>query len=98
MGFNFQRILNPLCTCGCDLQKACCFLLYCPIFVADRNTLLNKITNIGSNILNQVGATAAKTFLFGNLKYSSEVNLQIFIAIFGFFLTSRRFHEPLLNS
>ena len=59
----FQDTLNPLCTCGCDVENTCHFLLHCPNFLTERNTLLNKITNIDSNILNQADATATKTRL-----------------------------------
>ena len=74
---NFQDTLNPLCTCGCNVEKTCHFLLHCPNFLTERNTLLNKISNIDSNIINQADATITKTLLFGNSKYSNEVNLQI---------------------
>ena len=65
---NFQDTLNPLCTCGCDVENICHFLLHCPNFLSERNTPLNKITNIDSNILNQADATITKTLLFGNSK------------------------------
>ena len=95
---NFQDTLNPFCTCGCNIENTCHFLLHCPNFLTERNTLLNKITNIDSNILNQADATITKTLLFGNSKYSSEINLQILNVSIDFILTSKRFDEPLLNS
>ena len=51
-----------------------------------KKTLLNKITDIGSNILNQAYTTVTKTLLFGNWKYSNEVNVQIFSATIIFIL------------
>ena len=90
--------MNPLCACGYDIENTCHFLLHCPNFLTERNTLLNKITNIDSNILNQADATIIKIFLFGNSKYSNEINLQILNASVDFILTSIRFDEPLLNS
>ena len=67
--------MNPLCACGYDIENTCHFLLHCPNFLTEVNTLLNKITNIDSNILNQADATITKTLLFGNSKYSNAVNL-----------------------
>ena len=67
---NSRDTLNPLCTCGCDVENTWHFLN----FLAERNTLLNNITNIDNNILNQAGATITKTFLFSNSKYSNEIN------------------------
>ena len=95
---NFQDTLNPLCTCGCDVENTCHFFLHCPYFLAERITLLNKITNINSNVLNQADATITKTLLFGNSKYSNEISLQILNTSVDFILTSKRFDEPLLNS
>ena len=43
---NFQDSLNPLCTRGCNVENTCDFLLHCPNFLSERNTILNKITNI----------------------------------------------------
>ena len=95
---NFQDTLNQLCTCGCDIENTCHFLLRCPNFLAETKTLLNKIINIDSNFLNQADATITKTLLFGHLKYSNEVNFQILNASIYFILTSKRFDKPLLNS
>ena len=95
---NFQDTLNPLCTCGWDFKNTCHFLLHYLNFLTERNTPLNKITNIDSNVLNQADATITKTLLFGNSKYSNEINLQILNASIDFILTSKRFDEPLLNS
>ena len=54
---NFQDTLNLFCTCSCDIENASHFLLYCPNFLAEINTLLNKITNIDSVISNQADTT-----------------------------------------
>ena len=71
---NFQDALDPLCTFGCDVEYTCHLLLHCSSFLPERNTLLNKTTNIDSNILNLAGV--AKTLLFENLKYSHEVEIK----------------------
>ena len=54
---NFQDTLNLFCTCSCDIENASHFLLYWPIFLAEINTLLNKITNIDIVTSNQADAT-----------------------------------------
>ena len=90
---NIEDTLNPLCTCGCDIENTYYFLLHCPNFLNERNTLLNKITNIDSNILNQFDASITKTLLFCNLKYSKKANLQILNASIDFILISKRFKD-----
>ena len=59
---NFQDTLSPLCTCACNIENACHFLLCCPNFLAERNTFLKKITNIDSNTLNQAVAVSPRHF------------------------------------
>ena len=87
---NFQDRLNPLCTCGCDVKNIRHFLLHCPNILAERNTLLNKITNTDSCNLNQADVTKTKTLLFSISKYSNEVNLQILNANVDFILTLKK--------
>ena len=87
--------LNQFYTYGSDIENTFHFLLYCPNFLAERNTLLNKITNIDSDVLNQADTTVTKTLLFSNSKYSNEANLKILNASIDFILTSKRFNEPL---
>ena len=91
------------CICGCDMENTCHFLLHSHNLSAERNTVLNKITNDDSNILNQVDTAVTKIILFGNWNYSNEVKLQILSIYFKvsnrlFILTSKRFNKPLLNS
>ena len=45
---NFQDSLNLLCTRGCDIEYTRHLLLHCPNFLAKRNTLLKKTTDIDS--------------------------------------------------
>ena len=86
----FKDTLNLICTCGCNVENTC-YLLLCPNFLSKKNTILNKITNIDSNILNQGNTTLAKRFLFSNSKYSIEVNLEVLNASIDFILTSKKF-------
>ena len=71
--------------------------LHWPNFLAKRNTLLNKNTNIDSKISNQAHITVTKALLFGNSKYSNEVNLQVLNARIDFILKSKRYDETYFN-
>ena len=64
---------------------------------AERHTLLNKITNIGSSISDLGDATANKILLIGNSPKKSTWN-QALNASIDFVRGSKRFEEPLLNS
>ena len=46
---NFQDCLNPLCSCGKDVESTSHFLLHCPFFTKERSTLLNTIKKLMTN-------------------------------------------------
>ena len=40
---NFQNCINPLCSCGMNMESTFHFFLRCPVFGNKITTLLNKI-------------------------------------------------------
>ena len=42
----FQDCLNPICSCGLDIESTSHFLLHCPTFNDERHTLLSTLNNI----------------------------------------------------
>ena len=40
---SFQDTLNPLCICGVDIETTSHYFLHCPLFHAERSSLLNNI-------------------------------------------------------
>ena len=48
---NFLDTVNPLCSCGSDIETALHFLFYCPIFTQYRNTLLSEFSEINSELI-----------------------------------------------
>ena len=49
----FQGCLNPICSCGIDVQATAHFLLHCPSYVHERKTVLDNIKSVFPNILEQ---------------------------------------------
>ena len=47
---NFQDTLNPICSCGDDIETTIHCLLHCPNFLDERRTLLDNLQSIGENI------------------------------------------------
>ena len=90
--------MNPICTFGCGVENTCHFFLHSLTLLAERNTFLNKITDIDSNILNQANTIMTKTLSSGNSKNFNGINFLILDISINFTLTSKRFTEPLLNS
>ena len=47
---NFQDTLNPICSCGDDIETAIHYLLHCPNYLDETRTILDNLQSIGENI------------------------------------------------
>ena len=71
---NFLDTINPLCSCGSDIETTLHFLLYCPNFMECRNTLLSKISEINSELITRNDLALIETPLFGDDSFSQYDN------------------------
>ena len=62
----FLDSLNPVCSCGQDIEKSTHFLLHCSNYSNERLTFLNIIRNIDRNILDENNLKVMETFLYGD--------------------------------
>ena len=92
---SFQDTLNPLCSCGVDIETTSHYFLHCPLFHAERSSLLNNIKEIDSAIFNRSDSVVTRILLYGNESFKDEVNLLILNATIDFVLSTNRFDEPL---
>ena len=72
---SFQDILNPLCSCGLDIETTSHYFLHCPLFHAEQSTLLNNITETDSTIFNKSESVVTHILLYGDESFKDEVNL-----------------------
>ena len=63
---NFQDCLNPICSCGLDIESASHFLLHCPSFNDERYTLLSTLNKIDCKLLELTKSSLSQTLLYGN--------------------------------
>ena len=91
----FQDTLNPLCSCGNDVESAEHFLLHCPQFVNERRTLLSTLGNFNCSLLENTSKVLTQTLLFGNTSLSPSDNSKILSATIDFILSTKRFDEQL---
>ena len=75
-------INNFKCNCGASFEDAIHYFLECPLYLNERRTLLSNCDDININIEN---------LLFGNDKYSYDVNSIIFGKVRTFINQSKRF-------
>ena len=91
---SFQNTLNPLCSCGLDIETTSHYFLHCPLFYAERSFLLSSINEIDSTILNKNESVVTLILLNGDQSFKDEVNLLILNATIDFVLPTNRFDEP----
>ena len=63
---NFKDCLNPICSCGLDIESTSHFLLHCPAFNDERYTLLSTLNNTDCKLLELTKSSLSQTLLYGN--------------------------------
>ena len=92
---DFQDTLNPLCSCGNDVESTEHFLLHCSQFVNETRTLLSILGNFNCSLLENTSKVLTQTLLFGNTSLSPSDNSKILSATIDFILSTKRFDEQL---
>ena len=92
---NFQDSVDPLCSCGNDIESTVHFFLRSPSFETQRQTLLNKTKSINASIMTENENSFVKTLLFGRPDFNYSTNKEIINATISFILTTERFNCPL---
>ena len=86
---NFSDTINPLCSCGSNIETTLHFLLYCPNFIECRNTLMSEISEFNSELI-----TLIETLIFGDNSFSHYNDSRILDATTALIVTSKRFDDP----
>ena len=58
---NFQDTLNPICSCGDDIETT----IHYPNYLDERRTLLDSLQRIGENIYDKNDSQNSELLLFG---------------------------------
>ena len=69
----FQDTLNPLCSCGNDVESTEHFLLHCPQFANERRTLLSTLGNFNCSLLENTSNVLTQTLFFGNTSLTPSI-------------------------
>ena len=91
---NFQGCLNPICSCGFDIESTSHFLLHCPTFNDEQYTLLSTL-NIDCKLLELTKFSSSQTLSYGNTLFDKEKK-HILNATIEYILSTERFEEPLI--
>ena len=94
--YNFQDCLNPLCTCGIDIEDTKHFFLHCNNYNQERQTLFDTIAKVKTDFLNLNESELLNLLLYGHLALTFLENREILNASIMFILTSKRFDGALM--
>ena len=75
--YDFQDSLNPICSCGNDIETLAYFLLHCPHYSHERSTFLNTIRNINRHIFDRNDFQITEILLHGDSSLDDKSNALI---------------------
>ena len=85
---NFSDCLDELCICGNNIESTNHFLLQCPLYLSERQTLMEKIRDVEISILGQNENYLCYTLHFGSDKLSDFKNVCVLSATIEFILST----------
>ena len=88
---SFQDTLNPICTCGEDIETTSHYLLHCPDYLEERKTLLNTISCIVPNIFDFNNDQLTEILLYGKDDLDNINNTSILDATINYLIETKRF-------
>ena len=89
--YNFQDRLNPVYSCGLDVESTSHFLLHCLTFNDERYTLLSTLNKIDCKLLELNKSSVSQTLLYGNTLFDKAKNTPILSAASEYNLSTERF-------
>ena len=88
----FLDIVDPICSCRTNaVENTEHYLLHCSNFTNQRTVLFDDLRNLGINYGPLDSSTLSRMLLFGNPKFSDNVNSGIIYAVIKFIESTNRF-------
>ena len=88
---NFQYCLNPICSCGQEVETTSHFLLHCLNYRCARKTFFEKNNLVDPNILQQSDLSITKDLLFGSEKLKDDKSNALLTPMIVFIESTERF-------
>ena len=92
---NFNNMVDPMCTCGCEPETTFPYLLRCNLYSAQRLELLNNVCILNPSIKNYFNEKLFNILLYGSEDFNCNMNKEIMKATIKFLKISERFNDPL---
>ena len=93
---NFRDTINPLCSCGLEVENNNHYLLRCPFFSQERKVLLDSISVVVGAISHLPDEKLTDLLLYGKDSLTSYQNAFVLRSTILFLKASGRFDVPLL--
>ena len=91
-------IVDPICCCLTNaIENTEHYLLHCYIFTNERTVLFDDLRNIGINYGPLDSSALSWMLLFGNAKFSDNVNSGIIYAVIRFIESTNRFSRSIYD-
>ena len=93
----FNDIINPICTCGGDIESINHLFFHCSEYCEARKTFLDNIQSIDKMLWSQNDSSLTRLLLYGDPKHNFNVNAFILNSANELILSSGKINERLLN-
>ena len=93
---NFRDTINPLCSCGLEVENNNHYLLRCPFFIQERKLLLDSVSGVVGAISHLPDEKLTDLLLYGKDSLTSYQNAFVLRSTILFLKSSGRFDVPLL--
>ena len=94
---NFQDCLNPICSCGQEIETTSHFLLHCLNYRCARKTFFEKNNLVDPNILQQSDLSITKDLLFGSEKLKDDKSNALLTPTIEFIQSKKRLKYQLFQ-
>ena len=92
---NFEKCVNPLCTCSLEAETTPHFFLHCHYYHAIRVTLFNELYEIDMNLPNLSEEKFLNIMLYGSSLFSDSQNQSILSSTIKYITNANRFSRSI---
>ena len=90
---NPKILLNPICSCDAEVGTTAHYLLHCPNYLHERETLLDDIKSVLLNIMEKTETFIHSFLLFGEASLDDSSSTIILHATINYITSTKRFDD-----
>ena len=94
----FQNTLNPIWSCGDDIETTIHYLLHCPNYLDERRTFMDNLQSIWENIHDKKDSQISELLLFDVPSNNDASDTCILNATIQYILTTKKLDVPLTST